>query len=170
MSEAEEYANVFERLGREVLTSMDGLPESALHWTLPLPQGASLFTHATRLVEENAFWVLEVIGGRPPVCDQSSQIGSEGTFTNLNTRYTRWFKTLHTVLDNLPDAILDLFVDVPSSYQSLFGTKKTTVRVCLLYAVQQSAVHLGHIQLIRQLFADGERVLNEVTEEQAMST
>ncbi len=170
LSEAEQFGNVFERMGREVLALLDGLPESTLHWALPLPQGVSLFTHATCLVEESAFWVFEVVGGKSPMCDRCSEEGSGGTFADLNTQYAWWFKVLHEVLDNLPDAILDLLVDVPSSYQGLFGVRKTTVRACLLLAVQQSAVHVGHIQLICQLFADGERVLHEVTEGQAINT
>jgi Protein of unknown function (DUF664) len=168
LSEAEQFGNVFERMGREVLALLDGLPESTLHWALPLPQGVSLFTHATCLVEESAFWVFEVVGGKSPVCDRCSEKGSGGTFADLNIRYAWWFKVLHTVLDSLPDAVLDLFVDVPSSYKRVFGDKKTTVRACLLYAVQKSAVHVGHIQLIRQLFADGERVLHEVAECQSI--
>ena len=64
LTQAEQFAAVFDRLGREVLAQLDSLPVSALHWPLPLPQGDSLFTRALRLIEESAFWVLEVIGGQ----------------------------------------------------------------------------------------------------------
>ncbi len=62
-SESKHYGNALERLGRQTLVQLSGLPEMALHWPLPLPDGDSLFARAGRLVEESAFWVLEVIGG-----------------------------------------------------------------------------------------------------------
>jgi Protein of unknown function (DUF664) len=169
-SETEQFGNVFDRLGHEVLVQLEGLPQSALHWPLPLPQGDSLFTRALRLVEESAFWVLEVVGGQYMLHDQLPEARSEGTFADLALRYERWFTALHRIVDMLSDAALGLFVDVPPSYQDLFGGGTTTIRACLLHAVEQSALHVGHIQLICQLFADGERVLHEVVEYHEIST
>ncbi len=70
----------------------------------------------------------------------------------------------------LPDSVLGRFVDVPPSFQDLFGGGTTTIHACLLHAVGQNALQLGHIQLICQLFADGERVLHEVAEYHEIST
>lgn len=167
-SETEQFGNIFDRLGREVLKQLDDLPESALHWPLPLPQGDSLFTRALRLVEESAFWVLEVVGGQY-MLHRGSEERSGGTFADLALRYERWFTALHQMLDMLSDTALGLFVDVPPSYQDLFDSGTTTIHACLLHAVAQSAQQLGHIQLICQLFADGERMLHEVAEAHEIS-
>jgi hypothetical protein len=169
LSETEQFGNVFDRLGHQVLVQLDGLPESALHWPLPLPQGDSLFTRALRLVEESAFWVLEVVADQYMLHDRRPEEKSGRTFADLALRYERWFTALHRTLDMLSDVALGLFVDVPPSYQYLFGARTTTIHACLLHAVEQSALQVGHIQLICQLFADGERVLREVAEAHEIS-
>ena len=162
LTQAEQFAAVFDRLGREVLAQLDSLPVSALHWPLPLPQGDSLFTRALRLIEESAFWVLEVIGRQDVSHDQWSERSSGEAFADLALRYEQWFIALHKMLSTLPDAMLDLFVEMPPSSQGLFDGGTMTVHACLLHAVGQSALNVGHIQLICQLFADGERQLHEV--------
>lgn len=163
-SETKQYASVFERLGRQVLVQLGDLPEIALHWPLPLPAGDSLFARAVRLVEESALWVLEVIGGQYQLYDKGAEERTGGTFRDLALRYEWWFAALHQALDMLPDASLGLPVDVPPAYRDLFGSETTTIRACLLHAVGQSVVQVGHIQFICQLFADSERVLIEVSE------
>lgn len=97
--------------------------------------------------------------------DQGVEEEIGGTFADLTRRYERWFSALHEVLDTLPDVSLDLPVAVPFAYQDHFDGKVTIRRACLLYAVEQCAVHVGHIQFICQLFADGERMLVEVSEQ-----
>ena len=163
-SETRYYANTFERLGRQTLKELANFPETALRWPLPLPEGDSLFRRAVRLFEVSAFWVLEVVGGLDWLDGQKVEEETGGTFANLTRRYERWISALHEVLDTLPDARLDLPVDVPFPHQDLFDGKMTTIRACLLYAIEQCAVQVGHIQFICQLFADGERELVEVTE------
>ncbi len=158
------YANVFERLGRQVLAELVNLPEIALRWPLPLPQGDSLYTRTMHLFKESAYWVLQVIGGQDQLDDQGMEKRTGGTLADLAFRYDLWLNKLRQVLDRLPGANLGLTVDVPPPYQDLFDGKTTTIRACLLQAVEQCAVYVGQIQFICQLFADGDRVLIEVNE------
>ena len=164
-SESKQYGNILERLGRQTLALLGSLPEVSLHWPLPLPEGDSLFARAVRMVEESAFWVLEVIGGQYKLYQKEGEEKTGARFADLTLRFERWFTALHQVLDMLPDASLGLPIDVPPAHQDIFGGETTTIRACLLHAVGQSAVQVGHIQFICQLFADGERMLVEVSEQ-----
>ena len=164
-SETKHYAHVFERLGRHVLAQLSELPEIATRWPLPLPDGDSLFRRAVRLVEESAFWVLQVIGVQDQLYDQGVEEKMGGTLADLALLYESWFSALHQLHDSLPDASLDQPFNVPPAYQDLFDGETATLRACLLYALGQYAMQVGHIEFICQLFADGERVLIEVNEQ-----
>jgi hypothetical protein len=161
-SETRQYGNALERQGRVVLEQLGDLPEIVLHW--PLPEGDALFARAVQLVEECAFWVLRVIAAQYELYRKEAEERTAATFADLALCYEHWFAVLHQVLDMLPDASLGLPLDVPPGYQDLFGSETTTIRACLLHTVGQSALQVGHIEFICQLFVDGERVLIEMGE------
>ncbi len=163
-SETSHYVKVVERLGRKALMELANLPEISLRWPLPLPNGDPLVRRALRLFEESAFWVLEVVDGQNRLADQGEKGEANGTYNDLILRFECWLSSLQQALDRLPDANLDLLVEVPAPYRDSLQVEKATIRACLLYAAEQCAMYVEHIQFICQLFADGERVIVEVTE------
>jgi hypothetical protein len=165
MKEARQFAAAFDRIGRRMLAELEEIPSTILHWPLPVPQGRSLFALATQLVEESEFWLLEVVGGRPLPVDEQSERRAGGKFSDLVVRYNQWLMAVHTVLDELPDEMMNVFVVLPAAYRETFDGGPTTVRDCLLHVLGQSSLQVGHIQFMCRLFTDGERVLEEVVEE-----
>jgi hypothetical protein len=67
------------------------------------------------------------------------------------TRYERWMAAVHQVLEPLPDAKMGQIVGPPVVYRYSSDDGPTTVRDALLHAVEHSALHLGHIQITRQV-------------------
>lgn len=63
-NEAAQFAIAFDRIGVELLTQLDGIPEQALYWPLPFPESNSLMNHILHLIEESKFWIVTVVGGQ----------------------------------------------------------------------------------------------------------
>jgi hypothetical protein len=165
MNEAKQFAAAFDRIGRGVLAELEEMPNEILHWPFPMPRGHSVFELATQLVEESEFWVLEVVGGQSQCKYEQSERRVGATFSDLIMCYNQWLTAVHTVLDELPDEMMNVTIVLPTAYRETFGGGSTTVRDCLLHTLEQSALQIGHIQFMCRLFTDGERALQEVVEE-----
>jgi uncharacterized damage-inducible protein DinB len=151
-----EFAEVIERIARDALAALDGLSDELLNQPVPLPEANTLYALATHLAGAGEFWTLVLAGGRTIPRDRPAEFHASGTLADLVARYERWIANLHAVLDTLPDAALERHAD-PTPYRAWQGDEPLTVRACLLHAVEHSALHLGHLQLTRQLLA-GEQV------------
>jgi hypothetical protein len=165
MKEAAQFATAFDRIGREVLAELEGIPGNILYWPMPVPQGCSLFTLATQLVEESTFWVMVIVGGQNISDREQLEKPSIGKFSDLIVCYNQWMTVIHEVLDELPDEIMSVFVVLPPSYRNIFDGGITTVRDCLLHTLGQSALQLGRIKFMCQMLTDGERIFQEVIEQ-----
>lgn len=167
-SEAACFASTLERTGRLVLHQLKNIPKSALNWVAPIPESHSLFDFATHLIEANEFWVQTVIGGQQP--ERNSlliKLYKDGELAYLIARYEHWLLNLHEQLDDFPDDLMNMFVVLPKFYSQALGDGPVTVRECLLYAVEQSALQSGRIQLMCQLYADFERLQEEFSQARA---
>jgi uncharacterized damage-inducible protein DinB len=150
-----QFAETLERIARDTLAALDGVPDEVLNRLLPLPETNSLFALATHLAGAGEFWTLVLAGGREIPRDRPAEFHAAGTGAALVARYERWIADLHAVLDTFPEAALDRLADPPPPYRSWQGNGPMTIRACLLHAVEHSALHLGHIQLTRQMALAG---------------
>ncbi len=166
--EAACFAATLERTGLLVLHQLEHLPPSALNWIAPIPECHSLFDFATRLVEMNEFWVQTVVGGQPRERDSVLvTLYKNGELAYLVARYERWLLSLHEHLDDFPDTLMNKCVVLPNVAHHAVGVGPITVRDCLLYVVEQSALQAGRIQLMCQLYADFERLQAELSQAHA---
>lgn len=151
--EGAQFAEVLDRTGRAVIAQLDGLPDAMLNRPLPVGETNTLFALGTHLVGAGEFWVLALVGGRAVSRDRLAEFQATGHGPDLITRYERWLMAVHDVLDNLPDEAMSRFADPPMEYRGTGGLadRQLTVRDCLLHAVEHSALHLGHIQITRQV-------------------
>jgi hypothetical protein len=149
------YVIILERIARDALAQLDGLPDDALNRPVPMPEANTLYALATHLAGAGEFWAVTLPGNRPTNRDRAAEFRATGTFADLAARYERWLADLHSVLDPLPDEALDGISEVPVARDWLPADNPPTIRDCLLHAVEHSALHLGHIQLTVQLFRNG---------------
>lgn len=153
--QAARIAHLLDRLGHGVLEELQGLPDEALNRALPLPETNTLYALAAHTLGAGEFWSLAVAGARPLERDRPAEFRAVGTLADLMPRYERWLADLHATLDALPDEALAQPV-APQQQFRPFGDEPMTLGDCLLHAVDHTALHLGHIQLTRQLLqADG---------------
>lgn len=146
-----QIAGLLERIGRAAMVQFEDINEEDLNRALTLPESNSLFALATHLVGAGEFWVLVLVGQRDIPRDRPAEFHATGRAKDLLARYERWLQAVHEVLDTLSDESLDAVVRTPVGYRSTTTRETHNVRDALLHAVEHSALHLGHIQLTRQL-------------------
>ena len=150
--ETTQIARVLDQLGHEVLAQLKDLSDEELNRPLTLPETNTLFALATHLVGAGEFWVLVVAGGRTIPRNRLAEFRASGSRADLTARYERWITGVHEVLNALAPESMEERIDV-NRYRSAprASAEEVSVREALLHAVEHSALHLGQIQLTRQL-------------------
>jgi len=155
--EGAQFAMVLERIARDVMKQLDGLPDDVLNRPVPLPDANTLFAIATHLAGSTEFWAVQTATGHDAGRNRLAEFHSTGEGTALIARYERLIAAIHDALDDLSDAALNSVPpQPPAEYRSTGGLGDTlTLRDCLLHAVEHGALHQGQIQITRQLLVDG---------------
>ena len=152
--ETTQIASVLDYIGHQALAHLQDRSDEELNRPLTLPETNTLFALATHLVGAGEFWVLAVTGGRTIPRDRLAEFRATGSYSDLTARYERWLAGVHEVLDALVPERMEERIDV-NRYRSvpLASAQEVTAREALLHAIEHSALHLGHIQLTRQLLS-----------------
>jgi uncharacterized damage-inducible protein DinB len=148
---AAQIANLLESIARDAMAQFESITPEDFSRKLTLPESNTLFALATHLVGAGEFWVLVVVGKHEIPRDRQAEFIATGQVEDLLARYERWIQGVHEVLDTFPDERLDEQAERPATSQSTSTREQVDVRDALLHAVEHSALHLGHIQLTRQL-------------------
>ena len=165
--EAHYIANELDVLSQQILAQCEEFPEFILHWPPPIPGGHSLFTlalEAITLVEE---WILIPVSGVQFSALPCSKKSSIETLSHLRVAYKQWSQEVHKLLDLLPSSLLDCSVEIhPAISQRKDANQGETIciRSCLFHALVEVSMITGKMQILRQLFIDGERMLTELPE------
>ena len=156
-NEAKAIADYLERIARDIIVQLDGIPDEILNQPTPIPDTNTLFALATHTVGMGEFWVLTLIGNRPSNRKRAAEFQAVGEGKPLTTRYQQWIADVHALLDGLPDAAMARVVEPPLEFRSTGGLQDgpLTVRDCLYHVVEHTATHLGHIQLSADLLQAG---------------
>lgn len=152
LAEVEHYLNMIEDLRRQVGELVAGLPAQALNWRPVKGAGDhatnSLAVLATHVAGAEHFWIAEVIGQQPATRQRPEEFklqvdGAE----KLLERLSAVGKETREVLASLDEATL-----ATSRY---VHERTVPVRWAILHVIDHTALHLGHMQLTRQLWQGG---------------
>ena len=147
-TELQEYLAFFGEYPREVDAVLAGLAPAALNWR-PTETGdqdvtnslAVLVTHTAGSIE---YWVVQVAGGRPVVRDRAAEFLVRASDAEaLRQRLAAACAAAGQALQALTPEQLDETVSA--------GDRQVTRRWAVLHAIQHGSLHLGHMQLTRQL-------------------
>ena len=148
----QDYLERLEDLHKEVLVSIEGLSAEALDWT-PLRRTSgdmnSINVLVTHLCGAERYWIGEVAGDDPSERVRATEFEVRGMSAdvlvqkiNTATEYAR------SVLENLD-------VDnLRNEKTRLRDNRPATAGWALLHALEHTAIHLGHIQITRQLWEE----------------
>ena len=149
--ELEQYAQAFDRLHAEAAAVLADLPPEAFNWR-PLEGDESTNSLASTLAHltgSERYWVGEVAGERPAHRDREAEFRASATSgADLQALLDEAAKVIRETLSSLPPEKLGETVTVPGRD----GGRTVSKRWAVVHALEHVAVHVGHMQLTRQLW------------------
>ena len=126
--------------------AIESLPPEALDW-VPGPDMNSLGVLAVHVAGAERYWIGNVVGNDPSGRDRSAEFLIRGLdATALKARLTETLAHSQAVLERLTVA------DLEATRVSPRDGRVFAAAWCLAHALEHTALHLGHMQLTRQLW------------------
>jgi uncharacterized damage-inducible protein DinB len=142
----EEYFDRLVDLHLSIQEILDLLPQDALDWQ-PGPDIPSICVLVTHIAGAERYWIGDVAAGDSSNRDREAEFNTKGVGKGaLKVSLDQIEEYARQFLATLP---LD---DLDSVCISSRDGKPFTVAWALLHALEHTAIHLGHIQIIRQLW------------------
>ena len=138
-------------LGR-VTACLEGLSETQQNWKPPIDGGNSVYVIATHTLGNARAFVLGIACGRPLERDRPAEFRASGRdIAELAAQARRLSGDIEAALAGLSASALDRRLLPP---QSLWGEGKAqeiSVREAILHVVEHGSIHLGQLQITRDL-------------------
>jgi hypothetical protein len=143
------------KLIRDLLAALEGIPDDDFTTWRPaaarddptheMNTFAALATHTLGAAE---YWSLMAAGARLMTRVRDEEFIARTTPAEVRGRAETYLADLHALLTELTDA--DLAADVATRLHR--DGQHWPLAACLLHAVDHTALHLGHVQIQRQLW------------------
>lgn len=142
------YVEMLDKLHRECEDALRGLSTEQLDWR-PLEGENSIAVLAVHIAGAEKFWVGDCITRYPTNRDRPAEFATEGVDgQTLSHELDGALEFVSSALAKLPDEVLTEFRDHPRTGEQI------SVAWALNHVIQHTALHLGHMQLTRNLLAD----------------
>jgi uncharacterized damage-inducible protein DinB len=139
-----------------VTACVEGLSEAQLNWRPPLDEGNSLYVIATHTLGNARAFVLGIACGQPLERDRPAEFRSSGRdAADLTARALRLSDDIDAALGRLSAADLDRRLLPPQSLWGEGEAQEISVREAILHVVEHASIHLGQLQITRDLALRG---------------
>lgn len=143
-------------MAADALRQLEGIPAEDLNTWRPSSDLRDINTFAalaTHLVGAGEYWVLHAAGGLPTSRERLAEFQATTTLDALRDRSDRWLDDCHTVLEGMTEQDLARrFIRQVDPAKGYDREVDWSVADCLVHAVEHTAVHVGHLQIQRQLW------------------
>jgi len=140
-----DYLNLLQECHNDILQALDGLPPVALDWT-PGHDMNSISVLAFHLTGAERYWIGDVAAQDPTERDRDAEFRVHDVDIDvLKKRLANNLEYARNVLDKMD--IQDL-----ETIRVSAGGREFTVAWALLHALEHASLHLGQIQITRQLW------------------
>ena len=140
------YFDSLQKLHDDIKEKFEGLPQAALDW-VPGSDMNSFCVIAVHLAGSERYWIGDVIAREPSDRDRDSEFrAQEVDFAELAERLDVSLVYVRQVLEGMK------LEDLGTTCVSPKDGREFTTGWVLLHVLEHAAVHLGHIQLTRQLW------------------
>ncbi|KAF0107276.1 MAG: hypothetical protein FD146_1754 [Anaerolineaceae bacterium] len=138
----------FHEIHTDLVKAVDGLPAKALDWT-PGAETNSINVLVVHLAGAERYW-LGLALGEPPERVREQEFRARGLTADELKQH------LSAADDYARQALARFsFADMDTVRKSPRNDKTFTTGWCILHALEHSALHLGHVQLTRQVWEQG---------------
>jgi uncharacterized damage-inducible protein DinB len=141
------YADYFERLKRlheDAISTLDGLDDDSLVGE-PGQDMNSLSVLAVHIAGAERFWIGDV------AMSESSNRNREGEFQISGLSLEELIERLGASLDYIQRSLESLTLSDLEKPRLTPENRKVSIGWCLAHALAHTAIHVGHMQLTRQL-------------------
>jgi len=143
-----EYLDNLNDLHTDILQTISDLSQEALDWS-PFSGGNSFTVIITHIAGAEKYWLGDVVAGAPSGRDREDEFrGKNLTFAELEVRLQESLAYAGDVLENLG------LGDLETTRRSPRNDQEVTVAWALDHALKHTAIHLGHVQITRQLWEE----------------
>ncbi|HLE30855.1 MAG TPA: DinB family protein [Anaerolineales bacterium] len=145
------YLDRLVMLHAEAERALDGLPPEALDWS-PAPEINSLGVLAAHLAGAERYWIGDITGRDPSGRVREQEFQARGAdAAALKQRLADVLAHSRDILERLTPEDLEVSHKFPSD------GREFTVAWALAHALEHTAVHVGHMQITRQLWEKREK-------------
>jgi uncharacterized damage-inducible protein DinB len=141
-----DYVDRMNDLHAEAARAIIGLSQEALDW-VPAPEMNSLCVLVVHITGSERYWVGDVFRGDPSGRVRADEFKARGL--DVAALEGRLKDALNYVLKALEGATLENLVEARTSPRD---GRQTTAGWALMHALEHTAVHVGHMQIMRQLW------------------
>ena len=150
--EIQAISGQLQRILNAVCASLDGLSDAQLNWRLPISGGNSIYAIAAHTLGNARGWVLGIACGQPVERDRPAEFRASGPDAGaLQADAASLAKEIDAALSALSPSDLDRRVMPLAKYWGDGNPHEISVREALLHVVEHAALHLGQIQITRDL-------------------
>jgi uncharacterized damage-inducible protein DinB len=147
----EAYLERVQALHADMERAIEGLPQVALDW-VPGPDMNSLCVLVIHAAGAERYWIGDVVGRDPSGRDRAAEFRARG----LNEAALK--RCLDAALDHSRGVLEGLTAqDLEELRVSPRDGRTFTVAWSLAHALEHTAIHLGHMQIVRQLWDQRQR-------------
>ncbi len=143
------FADYLERLQvlhAQIEQALEGLSSEALDWS-PGPEINSLAVLVTHATGAERYWIGDVVGRKPSGRDREAEFRVHGLdAAALRSRLAQTLEHTRGVLESLS------VQDLEATRSSGRGERQVSVAWALAHVLEHTGIHVGHIQIIRQLW------------------
>jgi uncharacterized damage-inducible protein DinB len=136
----------FHEIYMDIAKSLDGLPQEALDWQ-PGPEMNSICVLVVHLTGAERYWIGDVILGDPSSRNREAEFQAKGMSSDeLKQRLKEVDAYITAVFETMN------LLDLEKPRQARRNGRELTVTWALMHALEHTAIHLGHIQIMSQLW------------------
>jgi uncharacterized damage-inducible protein DinB len=151
-AEMESYSSMIQSLVKRVCACLEGLSEAQLNWRPPIDGANSAYVIATHTVGNARAWVLGIACGHPVERDRPAEFRASGRdAADLTAQARQLSDDIAAALAALPSSALDRRLVPPRSLWGEGEPWEISVREALLHVVEHASLHLGQLQITRDL-------------------
>lgn len=151
-AEIESYSRMLQLLVKRVCASLEGLTEAQLNWRPPIDGANSAYVIAAHTLGNARAWVLGIACGRLIGRDRPAEFRASGRdATELTAQARQLSDDMAEALAALTPSDLDRRLVPPRSLWGEGEPWEISVREALLHVVEHAALHLGQLQITRDL-------------------
>ena len=141
-----DYLDRLDELHMDCMRAIDGLPREALDWVPGLNMN-SLCVLIVHLTGAERYWLGDVVGQDRSDRDRESEfLACELDESTLKARLSESMTYARDLLETLT------VEDLGSNRTSPRDGRTFTVAWSIFHALEHTAIHVGHIQILRQLW------------------